>query len=111
MVSEKLEAALRGKKSKKKKSDIVEVGGNDPLFLPASLMETPGSAVPPRGLDVNPKPAKKKEKKKKPSALHGFGGSSNKVQSGTAPVVKKVNKLRSTPMATAPTPVTKKPSK
>jgi len=101
MVSEKLEAALRGKKSKKK-SSRVEVG--DPLFLPASLVGTPVGGNQALEHVSDPKPAKKKDKKKQ------SGTSNTKVQSGTTPVVKKANKLRSTPMATTPA-TSKKPSK
>ena len=103
MVSEKLEAALRGKKSKKKRISV-DVG--DPLFLPASLVGgTPVGGGHSLGQGTDSKPSKRKESKKKQS-----GVSNSKVQSGTTPVVTKANKLRSMPVATTPA-TSKKPSK
>ena len=112
MVSEKLEALRSTKSSKKKKKNITgSVDMTDPLFLPASLTGTPGNAAVVKEIDiVGPKAPKKKVMKKKKPGVNSLSGSS-KVQSGTAPVVKKANKLRSTPVPAAPTATAKKPSK
>ena len=74
-VHEQLKA-LSGSKKKRKSVVLPIPDMDDPLFLPASLAAAP--------------PAKKKSKKK-----------SSKVESATAPVVKKANKLRSNPPAPA----------
>ena len=111
MVSEKLEALRSTKSSKKKKKNIVgSVDMTDPLFLPASLTGTPVNAVAKEIDIVGPKAPKKKVMKKKKPGVNSLSGSS-KVQSGTAPVVKKANKLRSTPVPAAPAATAKKPSK
>ena len=86
-VHEQLKALSTKKKRKSAVTPIIDM--DDPLFLPSALDgTTPPSVV-----------GKKKTKKK-----------SSTVESATTPVVKKANKLRSTPANVAQQPVKKSSS-